>query len=668
MEVKELKKKCINFLEQDYLNPANEKENLLHRVMSGKTHIVIDFKKLSAFDYKLAEFFLDSPSLIFESMKIAIEGILSQTGNPSYKEITLHPRFKNVPKYINKKWTLSNVDMGKMIMLTGIISSSSEKKYRVIEADFLCSNCGNKIKIYQSDHITKLKEPNKCICGRKGKFTIESEKVIDIKSMILQEAPEDAGGDLIKKCNIFLKNDMCEPQIENMLKSGSKITVVGEYIGFHKEDSKGRKNIEFETYLNLNFVQFSEEISSNEKKINIQEFKDFAVAEPLEKISKIAYKDVFGFDEYKKLILLSIVGAVTNENKKGTIHLLMIGDPGTGKSTLLKKTLRILPKGMYSSGKGISGAGLTAGVIRDELLDGFTAKMGLLPLCNEGTALIDELDKISETDIDQFHNVMESGIVVLTKIVQVTFSARTGIISAANPKFGKYDRMMPLDKQFNLPITIINRFDSILVFEDVVNAEKDKLRADFILNTYQSNENKENLNFCKSYLRYCSELTPVLTSEVKSFISDIYIGIRTRLNPDAFLPINDRMLRTLTNYTYAIAKINIHEKTTLEDAMEAVKLVKFWLQKLDVYNEITNTYDNSPLITGQKGNLTKIEKGIFTIMEGKDVVYFELIYEKVCELLKPSLISQYDFDKVVEKMNMKGDLMMVKNGYYKLNK
>ena len=169
--------------------------------------------------------------------------------------------------------------------------------------------------------------------------------------------------------------------------------------------------------------------------------------------------------------------------------MLLIGDPGAGKSQLLKRAQIIAPKSRYVSGKGTSGAGLTAAVVKDEFLRGWALEAGALVLSNKGFCMIDELDKMTKEDTSAMHEALEQQTVTISKAnIQATLRSETTVLAAANPKFGRFDPYEVVAKQIDLPPTLINRFDLIFPIKDMPDTTNDGKLAGFILNLHQTTD------------------------------------------------------------------------------------------------------------------------------------------------------------------------------------
>ena len=193
-------------------------------------------------------------------------------------------------------------------------------------------------------------------------------------------------------------------------------------------------------------------------------------------ISSIA-PSIFGLEHIKEAIMYLLFGGVSKSlpdvNVRGEMNALLIGDPGTAKSQLLQYVARIAPRGLYTSGRGTTAAGLTAAVVREKG-GSMSLEAGALVLADKGIACIDEMDKMRPEDRVAIHEAMEQHTVSVAKGgIVATLNARTAVLAAANPSLGRYEPNRTVAENIPLPVTILSRFDLIFVLRDVPNKESD---------------------------------------------------------------------------------------------------------------------------------------------------------------------------------------------------
>jgi len=316
---------------------------------------------------------------------------------------------------------------------------------------------------------------------------------------------------------------------------------------------------------------------------------------------------IFGYKDIKKSLLLQLAGGV-NGKRRGDINILLVGDPSMAKSELLKFGKKITQTSIYTNGKGTSAAGLTIGMVK--LSDGtMVAQAGVLPLCNKGFAFIDEFDKMGRLDRSSMHEAMEQQTVSRAVAgVNLTLQAKTSILAAANPKFGKYDPAESLGENINVPPALLSRFDLIWLIKDKVDLHTDLAKATHILNTYSDDAKLGDVFLTPrelmAYINLVREQKPRLSVEIKKEILKIYEKMRQLSKEDeSALAIGTRQLEALIRLSMAHAKLLFKPEADVED----VKVVKGIL--IEMYRDFgldleKGEFDQS-LLTGITGKETK---------------------------------------------------------------
>lgn len=191
--------------------------------------------------------------------------------------------------------------------------------------------------------------------------------------------------------------------------------------------------------------------------------------------------------------LCALVGgcaaSVTDISVRQNVNLLLIGDPGVSKSQLLKFSALLSQRGVYISGRGASGAGLTAAVVRLPGSDQFSLEPGALILSDSGVCCIDEFDKLLEEDRTAIYEVLEQQTISISKAgINASLNARTTVIAAANPRYSKWDDSKSLKDNIDLPEALISRFDVVFVMRDFAEEEKDANLANFVASGHVLNQ------------------------------------------------------------------------------------------------------------------------------------------------------------------------------------
>ncbi len=652
----------------------NYKAELFDNIRKGKQTLVIDFSDISKFDPELAEEILEMPDDSIKSAEIAI------THFDLPKDVkVIHIRIKNLPEsQVLKISEIRAEHINKLMMLDGIVRQKSDVRPQVTAARFECPPCGNIISVLQLD--TKFKEPTKCSCGRKGKFRLLSKELVDAQGIVLEEPPELLeGGEQPKRMNLFLKNDLASPISDKRSNPGSRIVVVGILKEVPIILRQGGQSTRYDLMIEVNYFEslnedFYDFVISDEEVEQIKEIANDPKC--MRRLTKSIAPAVYGHEKIKEALILQLFGGVhktkTSGNEtRGDIHVLLIGDPGSGKSQLLRRISGVSPKGRFVSGKGASAAGLTASVVKDEFLKGWALEAGALVLANNGVCCIDEMDKMTEEDRSAMHEALEQQTVTISKAnVQATLLCKTTVLSAANPKFGRFDPYEPIAKQINLPNTLINRFDLIFPVRDLPDVEKDARLAEFILRQQQSpNDDDADIDteLLKKYIAYARKnIFPKLTDEAIKEIKEYFLKMRSSGGSDdgiQAIPISARQLEALVRLAEASAKIRLADKVTKKDAKRGIELVHYCLAQIGVDPE-TGKIDIDRITTGvtaSQRNKVHTIKNIIVELEkkvGKTIMTTDII-----EAAAEKGVEESDVEEAIEKLKRSGDIFEPKSGF-----
>lgn len=667
MDANEQLEKYVDFIDLKYKTKINK------AIRSDQNFIIIDFKDLVKFNTDVAEFLLEQPEDSIKAIEIAIKEIKPDIPKNFRVRISELPEGQKIMiKDIRSK------HINKFLYIEGIVRQKSDVRPQVTSAKFECPSCGQTINVLQLD--SNFKEPSRCSCGRKGKFRLLNKELVDAQGIVLEEAPEDLeGGAQPKRMNVLLKDDLVSPLSEKKTNPGSKIKINGILKEVPIMSKTGGKSTRFDLMIESNFMDSCSEdiydikITKEEEKIIKNIGKD---TKSYKKLIESIAPSIYGYEKAKEAILLQLVGGSRKERTdgvttRGDIHILLIGDPGAGKSQLLKRSNVIAPKSRYVSGKGVSGAGLTASVVKDEFLKGWSLEAGALVLASNGVCCIDEMDKMGEEDRAAMHEALEQQTVSISKAnIQATLISRTTVLAAANPKFGRFDPYDTIAKQIDLPPSLINRFDLIFAIKDLPDKKKDDLLAGHILSLHQNPEIEEpeiETKVLRKYIAYARQnINPVLTDGAIEEIRNYYLDMRSGGSDEGgfkSVPISPRQLEALVRLSEAAAKSRLSNKVTRRDAKKGIELVHYCLSQLGVDPE-TGKIDIDRITTGitsSERNKISVIKEIFEEMESQ--IGKTIPLEDVVKQAGEKGIKDYEVEEVIEKLKRSGDLFEPKHGF-----
>lgn len=632
--------------------------------------ILVDFEDLAEHSHSFAEDLLNSPEEILQILETALDdmGLIKKA----------RVRLTNVPD--TQETRIGHIrasHLGKFISIRGIVRQASEIRPQVVNAKFECPSCGTLISVLQVEK--KFREPSRCSCGRKGQFRLVSKEMVDAQRLVVEESPESlSGGEQPRRISTFLQEDLVEPRMEKRTTPGSRINVIGVLKEIPVPLPTGSISTRFDLAIEANNIVPLEE-TYEELKISEEDerqIQELAADEKLfEKMGSSIAPSIWGYEEIKRALVLQMFGGVRKENpdgtiKRGDIHIFLIGDPGVAKSVTLKFIADMSPKGRYVVGMATTGAGITATVVRDEFLKGWSLEAGAIVLAHKGLICLDEIEKMDPNDRSAMHEAMEQQTVTISKAnVQATLQAQTSVLAAGNPKLGRFEPFQPIAQQIDLPPTLINRFDIIFTLRDLPDKYKDESIAAHVLASHQNPENSAPIDreLFRKYVAYSKQkINPVLTDEAVDEIKKFYVNLRNSpISTDTLLrpiPISARQLEALVRLAEAHAKMRLSKEVTKKDAKIAIDLMKYYLMQVG-YDEEAHTFDIDRIATGVstsqrskvillRETLTKLEERL-----GKFIPLEEL--EKELE----GKMKKEEVEEAIEKLMASGDVFRPRKGF-----
>ena len=476
----------------------------------------------------------------------------------------------------------------------------------------------------------------------------------DHQTVSIQEMPERApAGQLPRGVDVILDDDLVD-----CVKPGDRVQLVGIFRTLGNRNTNHNSALFKTIILANNVVLLSSKsgggvATATITDTDIRNINKVAKRKKLlELLSQSLAPSIYGHDYIKKAILLMLLGGMEKNLENGThlrgdINILMVGDPSTAKSQLLRFVLNTAPLAIATTGRGSSGVGLTAAVTSDKETGERRLEAGAMVMADRGVVCIDEFDKMSDVDRVAIHEVMEQQTVTIAKAgIHTSLNARCSVIAAANPIFGQYDPHKDPHKNIALPDSLLSRFDLLFVVTDDIEDTRDRQVSEHVLRmhryrhagseegapvreqTSQSlgvsadsqtgsqrptevyekydamlhagvpltsgrGSNKTplilSIPFMKKYIQYAkTRIKPVLTQDASDRIADIYVGLRNdemEGNQRRTSPLTVRTLETIIRLATAHAKSRLSSRVEEQDAAAAEAILRFALFKEIVEDE-----------------------------------------------------------------------------------
>ena len=661
-------------------------------ISKGGTTLIVFYEDLLAFDPQIADKLKTDPESVLEDAIEAFKNILKFQGTVitnQYYFVRVTTQDKKCPLFIHLRGLRAkNID--NFIWSNGILIRSSTIRPKLKRATFECVLCGSQFEVIQL--TSKIKWPNFCSnqrCKAKSqsdfRLISKSSEFIDWQSIMIQEIPEDLPpGRIPRSVQAILTHDLVDS-----VKPGDRIKIMGIFKSVLAHSTQSNNSTLFKTFIDVNFIDPEDKSEqtvdlSKEDKETIEELSK----EPRiqKKIARSISPSIYGRIQLKMACALSLFGGTRRKKlgggyKRGDLHFLVVGDPGTGKSEILKGAVDVSPRGLYTSGKGSTGVGLTAAVIKESDTGQMNLEAGVVVLANGGIAAIDEFDKMDTADRSALHEAMEQQTVSIAKAgIVATLKAQTAIIAAANPHSGRYDRYKTPTQNIRLPPTLLSRFDLIFVVVDRPNPSEDAQMAEFILKNAMIKPEEEfddigermapiPKELLKKYIKHAKRTChPILSEEAKERIKEFYLKLRDQYDSeDAIISILARNLDALVRLSEAYAKMALRDVVTKEDVEDIIKLFKRFLKDAG-YDEISGKIDMDRIFVGQsRSNLNRLE----SLMNKLKEIYEENGWrplERINVIQILDLEEKLDkkfIENAIEELIKEGTLYEPKSGFIK---
>jgi len=655
--------KWIEFLKSSYKDEITSLAEEYPDVRS----LSVSFFDIEQFDPELADELLNFPD---EVLRDAHQALLDIGDTKGVDFLNAHVRVRDLASHVQIR-SIRSHHIGKLIAVEGLIRKATEVRPKITRAVFHCP--------YEHETVVmqgeKFVEPYECDdvnCSRKrGPFTLSKEKstFLDAQKLRIQESPEGLrGGEQPQALDVLVIDDLA-----GITTPGDRIIITGVLRSYQR--------------VNYNTKTTFFDIVLDGKSIDVEdkEFEDIVLSpEDIEMIKTLAADTGI----YEKMIR-SIAPSIYGYN--------LIGDPGIAKSQLLRYTVKIAPRGIYTSGKSLTSAGLTAAAVKDEFGDGrWTLEAGALVLADKGIAGVDEMDKMKADDRASLHEAMEQQTISIAKAgIMATLQSRCSLLGAANPKYGRFDQYDNIAKQINMPPTLLSRFDLIFILTDKPTIERDTQISNHILKAHYAGElsmQQEHIlnsgitskqiehamkviqpeiepELMRKYIAYAKRnVYPIMSDDAREKIVDFYLGLRKQgEDPNSPVPVTARQLEALVRLAESSARIRLSNEINVDDIERVIRIVTTSLEQVMTDPE-TGMLDADIISVGtSKSQRDKIHILRDIIKELQHTYDGAAPYEEVIGHAEEQGINREKVEDVLSKLKISGELYEPKNGYIKIS-
>lgn len=571
----------------------------------NRQSLEVSYMHLSQDQATLAIWLADIPKTMLKIFDEVAKGVvLSKFPDYSAMHDEIHVRITDLP-IADSLRDLRHVHLNVLVKVSGVVTRRTGVFPQLRVARYTCLKCGSVSQPYVQNNESETKAGSCIVCQSTGPFSLNSEQTIyrNYQKITLQESPGSvSAGRVPRYKDVILLADLIDAA-----RPGEEIEVTGILTNTFDASLNTRQGFPvFSTVLEANFVEKKQDVMASHHltQEDIEQIEALSREPGIgDRIVKSLAPSIYGHEHIKRAVCMSIFGGVEKNlhNKhrvRGDINVLLMGDPGTAKSQVLKYVEKTAPRAVYTTGKGASAVGLTAAVHRDTLTGEWTLEGGALVLADRGTCLIDEFDKMNDQDRTSIHEAMEQQSISISKAgIVTTLQARCGVIAAANPVGGRYDPSKTFAENVHLTDPILQRFDVLCVLQDQVDPVGDEKLANFVVQSHQRShpgeanardENNEPINkyefedgtepipqtLLKKYIIYArNHRNPQFTNVNIDKISKLYWELRKESEISNGIPIAVRHIESIVRMAEANARMHLRSLVTEEDVNIALRVM-----------------------------------------------------------------------------------------------
>ncbi|KAG7269021.1 hypothetical protein CRUP_010735 [Coryphaenoides rupestris] len=564
------KEKCKKFLQEFYSEDDNGKKAFKY----GAQLVALAHREQVVLHVDLDDVAMEDPELVESICENAkrYTGLFADSVHellPEYRERDVVAK-DSLDVYIEHS-------IGHLVSVRGIVTRATEVKPMMAVATYTCDQCG--AETYQPECVTNKSGGRLYLQTRGSKF-------VKFQELRIQEHSDQVPvGNIPRSMTVYARGENTR-----LTQPGDHVAITGVFLPLLRTGFRQAvQGLLSETYMEAHSITLMNKTEDDELgtgDLTEDEMRDITADGFYEKLSGSIAPEIYGHEDVKKALLLLLVGGVQQTPKgmkiRGTINICLMGDPGVAKSQLLCYIDRLAPRSQYTTGRGSSGVGLTAAVMKDPLTGEMTLEGGALVLADLGVCCIDEFDKMAEADRTAIHEVMEQQTISIAKAgIMTSLNARCSILAAANPAYGRYNPRKSLEQNIQLPAALLSRFDLLWLIQDKPDAEADLRLAQHITYVHQhcrqppTHFTPIDMKLMRRYVARCQARQPVVPQDLAEYITAAYVEMRkeARVSKDTTFT-SARTLLSILRLSTALARLRNEDVVGKEDVNEAMRLME----------------------------------------------------------------------------------------------